>query len=207
MPNQFGEITDRGLSASLQKRFGVDPNLSLSLMPELAATVVVDQMEELLFHMGWRRYMYGNTVAALAANAGRFRLRNPDASNILIKVEQILFGSSGAFCEATLNETIGAGIADLAGFVSGLNRDTRAGLGGGTLLGSAGRLSFLATAALAVAGVDVVTPVNQMQSIPGLPIFLVPGTAMDCGSFQVNQNFIFTVIWRERQINDPEIAP
>jgi hypothetical protein len=204
MPNQFGDIPDRGISTALQRRLGVDPSLTLSLMPELAAMMALPS-DELLYHMGWRRYSLRLSLAAVAANAGIIRMRMPPGTNLIAIVERVLTWS-GAAIEVGSSMTSGAG--NLTTVVAGgLPRDTRQNDGTNLAIGSTLVCSTDSIGLQVGTSSDMPALANVAVDLPQLPTILTPGFALNCFTQQLNQAVNWTVVWRERILNDQENAP
>jgi hypothetical protein len=211
VPNQFGEITDRGLSQALQRRFGVDPNLSLSLMPELGATIDLGDAPELRFHAGWRRWQASATIAALAANAAIVRIQGPQSlatgfqPNLMIVVEKIQVSSSVA--TQVLGKMTAFGSADLTTVIATMiPRDFRQNPTPSAIARSQATVSTDRLALITGTGIDFLIPANDSREVPGAPWVINPGWGLDVGCGTVNQPFSFTIVFRERFMNDQENA-
>lgn len=202
MPNGLGAIYDRGLNAALERRFGVRDDVGMSLMPELATVIPAGDGAELLYHLGWRRYALFLSTAAVAANAGIIRCNNPAGSGVMVKVE-LLSVSSSVTSSFGASFTTG-GPANLTTVVAGgIPRDGRQFNGGGGTGSNAVWSTDNLGAQVPTMGQWLVLA-NTYFAAPFVPVFLMPGQAINFFSGQLNQNNIWGVAWSERFMNDQE---
>jgi len=203
VPNQYGAITDRGISNALQKRFGVDPSLNLSLMPEFSAGFTFPS-DELFYHLGWRRWSVASNIAAVAAQSGRAQIRVPDAANVLVVVESVLITVAAA-AEITAQYAYGPGNIELATINNSvMPRDGRMRPAGGTI-----SIISQTTSAVFVTqiGIDMAILANTPTYLPGAPWVMLPGNLLIFGNTAVNSSMNYTMTFRERMLNDQENVP
>lgn len=201
MPSQLGAILDRGLTDALQRRWLVRDDMSLSLTPELTCVVPVNT-DEMLYHMGWRRYMASATIGALAANSAVVQLRIPRGSNIICVIEGI-----GFFGPAT--EIVVSGIVSVSDLTL-LGAQVRDTLQTATKPGTAIPSQTVA-AAPGTGGGGILSTASGAVNPPIFPLVIRPslnaGVALDGYQFAsttVNQAFDICLTWRERMLNDQE---
>lgn len=203
MPIQLNSIVDRGINTALTRRLGLLADATVSLMPELAPTLALQSMPEMDFHMGWRKYMVSGSVPALAGNQGTVRIRMPRSATVLCIIEAFWMGNTPAD-EITIAGIINT--VDLATLLGAQVRDTiqpatkpgvcavssearpNNGFGGGCIM--------------------------RADAVPVAPVFplilrpsLIPGSQLDGFEFQrltVNAAMDFTLLYRERVLNDQE---
>lgn len=201
MPNQFGQLQDRGTTKALQVRFSLSPDYTLSLTPEVGAVIPLD-MPELLFHQGWRRYQSAGTITAGVGNAARIQLRNPVGSNIITIVEAFVFFASVAleFVEAQMSPPV---VADLTTIFGSSPRDYRQPNGKPGLCVVSGQQG----AALSINTMIAGAPASTLGSMPGMPLELFPGDGVQFSSETLNQAVDFGILYRERVLQEQENTP
>lgn len=209
LPNQLGQLQDRGTVRAFITRFGLNPDYSLNLMPELAPVVPLE-MPELLYHQGWRRWQGVTTQAAVAAQVGRSQLRVKDANpaanyaGVICVVEKVLCSSNANF-QVVADFGYGPNAVDLGTVVNWEFRDGRqtptAAL---TDLILSQDTNAAAPTALAV---NVFAAANTSVEVPGGPWVLLPGNQMLITNNVVNQPWVTTWIVRFRQLQEQENTP
>src|SRR6267142_6604417 len=201
----YGQLQDRGTVRALQTRFGVSPDFNVSLTPELGAVIPLD-MPELLFHQGWRRWMAGLTVPAVAAKAARAQFRvfegsptNPVTQLVIIeRVLVTLDATSNIFTAFGYGPA--ADLATVTGF--GEFRDGRMRPLGAqnTVILSFGTSAVILAPEAAAAG----RLANTEYEVPGGPWVFFPANQFLIGVSALNSAMQVTWIWRERPLQEQE---
>lgn len=209
MPMSYGQLQDRNVTRALQQRFGLDPNFTLSLMPELTADINLDQSQpDLLYPIGWKRYAAGSQVGAIAAQNGRVSLRLPGTStNHVVVVEKVVVSTATT---ATFNASVQKGAAALSNSRGVGVRDVRqpnvAGIPSQALVSdqtdAAGGPTVATEQVIVLANTAV-----ELVSLAGVVLFgTVANTAVEIFCQTVNQAYSYTFVWRERLLGDQEGA-
>jgi hypothetical protein len=203
---RFNEILVGRYNRFLQKLFSMKGGPpSPQLASEIATNVQFFSGVENRYLESWNRFAAAQSDAALAANTDAVRLRNPTGSGVIAVIEKI-YADSGTAQLVTLS--LGPSNAALAGGaqalttarldkrtnqnptleISGAN-NSPAGLSSQKLIG-------LLSSTL---GYDFILSVGQ--EIP-----LLPGDAVQITSSVVNTTLDVSFIWRERSLEDSELA-
>jgi hypothetical protein len=209
--NRLNDIVDRGINAAVSRRLGL-PDTGLSLMPELAPTFDLETMPELRYGVGWKRWTKGTTIPALAANNAQIRFQVPattaPAPPVICIIESIVLSALVAM------EIVGR--LDLTGFTdlvtvitANLKMDTRQ-----PQVDSFTHVSIDKLAAISSTGIDFILGVNTPTPVPGGPWILTSNIAspiasppsLSIGSLLANTALTFQCTYRERTLNDAEIA-
>ena len=200
----FNEILEGGLNNSLTKRLAMTggspaPSLTPEIFPVLNLGVA---WEELAFNQGWRRWQTSGTQPAVAAQAGRMKLRNPPNSGVLVVVEQIIVANSGATDFMTMDVGYGPDTVDLATNVLAEPRDTRQ-------TPSASGLAVVtrgtSAATFTVGSARLVTLGNSNTVVPGAPWLLWGNGAILIGKDTLNSDFVCNLVWSERGMTRGEL--
>lgn len=202
--SQFGTIFDRGISEAVGRRLGLG-DTSLSLMPELAVTLALESMPEMMWHLGWRRLMASGTAAAVAASFATVQIRMPKNTNSLCVIEAC-YMRGPASAEIVVNGVNTA--TELANPASLQTRDT---LG----LSHVGGNCFVSHTAAVTNGTQGGGIYNSQADVPAafFPLILRPekGVALEINAWQfqfttVNVAVDYCLVYRERIVNDQENA-
>lgn len=196
------------VSQWLEKRFNAKGGQVITdLDPRLGVEMTFPSGVEDRYLQGWNRFAVATNVAALAANFGRARIRNPGGSNVIAVLEMlsILEVGAGAVAETPI-ATWGAVTTDLTNLVGlTFTRMDPRGNPTPTVI-----VSFVAQAAggqallqkgITVAGGTVEFIQNPNQEIP-----ILPGQAVDLQSSTANTQAIMSFMWRERALELSELT-
>lgn len=155
--------------------------------------------------LGWRFFGRGATVGAGGAGTfAAYRLRNPTGSNVIAVVEKVAVMSVAS--QFTLNR--GPLPASDLGTIDSANvsvRDVRLGNTSGTLVASSGVPAAVTGFAwlqmqTADAGIrDGILYENQ-ECVIG------PGDQATLWNLTANSSLVFSLMWRERQLEESELA-
>src|SRR5262245_17930602 len=206
----LNDVVDRGINVAVSRRLGIGPDATLSLLPELGINMVLPS-EELLYHMGWRRYQKASSAAAVAAQAWHSRLRNPDGSGIIVIVDAVLLSTTGAAgmtidYSPIVGATLDLGTIDTSG-VGAVPRDNRQTIPTAFISSNAVISHETTTTPLANTGLQFRMGQNAPFLVPGGPWIVLPRTGAQFDSQQLNQDVSCTWFWRERPLNDQENVP
>jgi len=206
-PIGLNEVVDRGINVAVSRRLGIG-DTGLSLLPELGINMVLPS-DELLFHMGWRRYQRGVAQGAVAAQAPTVKLRNPLNSNILALVEAIVVTNNGGAAAVKIEfgyqlspATDFANFPDLA-----MIRDSRQSAPANFVFSNCVVSHETNATPFVTGGMAFRIPANVPFSLPGAPWIVMPGFAVIVGQDVLNQALDVQIIWRERILNDQENVP
>jgi len=204
MPMELNALTDRGTSDAYSRRFGLTAQFGMALAPELFAVAYPGEYPELFYHQGWRRWQVGVPIAAVAAQAGKFQIRNPDASSSLVVVEKIVVSMTAA-TEIKGDFGYGPGNVDLA-TIAGTHefRDGRQVPSGKGLAIVSHTTEVPALVAFAV---NAVFAGNAPFELPGAPWVMVPGNVLTFAVTALNTILFYNIVWRERRLQDQENVP
>lgn len=175
------------------------------LATEITPQIEMDSAENLenRFPMGWRSWSGFLNSPASVGNNSSGRMNNPQGSNTLVVIEKISFGCTLTDTPQVTKGPINGG--NLAGTVSGSNRDARMGASGSVvLLSQAGQVGVVGTVIWlgqvpGKASIDVILYQNE-------EIVLMPGDVLTCFSGVVNQAIFFSFQWRERALEEGELT-
>jgi hypothetical protein len=204
----FNEVENARYNRMLQKLFGVKGTAPVrQLAGEIAASLPLFNGVENRYLESWDRFALAFNAVAAAGNQSAVRIRNPKGSNVIAVVEKFAFGSDTAqqpnvfqFRDdgtdlATIISTAGTGF-DIRGrpnaalICSRQNTQVAAPL-------PASNDSIDNHFILASQPRDIVNDFDQQ-------LVLVPGTGYQVVAGTVNTNLTFSVLWRERTLEDSE---
>lgn len=179
-------------SSGQLERFGETLTPTINLWEEI----------EWSFLRGELLFQVTTTVGAIVAEFGTVALVNPAGSSLLVRAEDVVFGSTAAAVVAVLSVvTQAAAEATLGGVAVGVSRDrrnlntSRCSVRAGTDPAGVGAAMERASSA-AAAG---------FSFFRGLPVVLPPGQALVVQSGTVNQVFEASFKWRERHAMNGEL--
>lgn len=171
--------------------------------PAVQVTLAADKGVDSRYLEGWNRYAIAVVVNALAANFSRTRIRNPPGSGIIAVLEQISY-SPGTGADTPII-AYGATVTDLATLSTlTFSRMDPRGNPQPTCIVSgnaqaAGGIPNLQRSVSSGATTDFIT--NPDQEIP-----LLSGQVIDVQSNVANTQSIVTFMWRERVLEQSELA-
>ena len=206
----YNEILVGRFSRGLQKLFGIKGTVPAKTLEGAVMPVVVTENMmslELRLVQSWRSW--ANLLTAAAGGAGNtsaVRLRNPAGSNVIAVIEKILFvgGATGDFPVINRGPT---GTADFGTIIPPGNvRDVRIGPIGPTLVLSS---STNAGARVRTTWWQGALPVNGSSEAilyENQELVLGPSDVMTLYSFVLNFQLSATVFWRERALEEGELA-
>lgn len=204
MPIGLNEVVDRGVNVALSRRLGLQ-DTSVTLMPELAPVMQLPA-EELMYHMGWRRYMVNGSVGAVVGQSGIVQFRMPKNSNLMALIESFTVGGPTQPLANQIAVSGFVGNTDLATVITGGQpRDTRQPFKPGTcILSETTQVGF-------TAGAFFYTTAQLSGALFPLIILSAPDSSrIDGYTFQLatqNLAFDWTIVYRERILNDQENVP
>jgi len=201
----LNDVVDRGINVAVSRRLGLLPDATLSLLPELGINMVLPS-DELLYHMGWIRWTRGVNVAAVAAQFGVSRMRNPANSNIMSLIEGVLLTAAGT-SKFDLDLITGANSDFATVDLSAIPRDARARDPNSTRAANCIISHETNGVGVTAAGMQFTILANTPTFIPVTPLILRPFSAYVIGNNTVNTAYDLTWIWRERILNDQENVP
>lgn len=201
----YNEIQIGRLNRFLQKYFGIKGGPPA---PQLAADIQVAlnlfNGAENRYLEGWDRFAVTDSQAAVAANAGGLRLRNPAGSNVIAVFEGVWAFNTTAVVDqpalqhAAIATDLGTAIAFTTNRLDPRGRPNSSLIfskaSPAALLTTMWQLPFLANTFSAFIGTDI-------EEFP-----LLPGDAIQIVSNQVNQLIGASFLWRERFLEDGERA-
>jgi hypothetical protein len=200
---RLNEILVGRFARGLQKVFGMKGEVPVaSLAPEVMPVHSLMSGIENRYLEGWDLYSWTAGVAAVAAQQGCFRLRNPPTSNVLaVVVKASVFGA------LTDGPQLQQGAVGVDFAVAGMTN---------VRLDSRGRPSPTLIFSTSNAGNPPVSlPVRMQASFPAnasvdyilhedMEIPLLPGDAIQFQSNVANQNLNGCFTWRERFLEESE---
>lgn len=196
----YNEILVGRYARMLQKLFSMKGMAPVKqLAGEITPNISVFSGVENRYLEGWETFSILIGQAAVAAQVGVVRLRNPVANNVIAVLIRVSCFTSLVADTYDLNSVTTA--ADLSATTTGRRLDARGRLASACMASST-------TQAAPVAGViRVNTPANtsadfiwtDVQEIP-----LLPGDAIDIHGNTVNTFFATSFMWRERFLEDSE---
>jgi hypothetical protein len=203
---RLNEILVGRFARGLQKLFGIKGTVPVStLAPEIMPVHTDFSGTENRYLEGWNRFGIQVQQAAVAAQTGGVRLRNPTGSNVIIVVEKLLYANLTPTAD-TGQLLISTATADLATIVALTNArfDPRgnpqptAVMSSTTNPGSLGPgTAKAAWQANATSNYDVIG--TDIQEFP-----LLPGDAAQVQSVAVNLQVNVIWWWRERFLEESE---
>ncbi len=160
---------------------------------------------------GWNEYMQWFQIAAVAAQTGAVRMRNPPTSNVMVVIEKITYIVIDVTADTPAVQQ-GPITTDLATLVTGIKnrRDSRIDPQAASVILSqaAAAGSALASGNKLMIGVgprangafsgDFIQTVDQ-------EITVLPGDALQVIGGLVNATFTCAIMWRERPIEESEL--
>jgi len=204
MPIGLNNVVDRGINVALSRRLGLG-DTNVSLMPEIAPVIPIDA-PEMAYHLGWRRYMTGGSIAAGGVGQNAIlQFRLPNRSNIIAVVEgAFMFSTAGAATFLEMTIAMGLFATDLAIPFAGQPRDTRQPF-------NTGSLQVSGTTAAPVGGMLFHPSVPTFPLFPIILFSSVNATpqSLSLNGFTIqavlgNQQADIGVLWRERILNEQE---
>jgi hypothetical protein len=200
----YNEILTGRHNRFIQKLFGMKGRPPA---PQLSGDI---QMSHAIFHgaenrwiESWNQWGVGNTIAAVAANTNAFQLRNPAGSGVIAVVYKMNVWTSSAAAEE-FDAGIGANNADLLTVQANFPQDLRQGSNASaTCIASSAGTS---TGALQISSRVIVLPNVTYEYIQydDQCWTLTPGATLRVVSTVANQITGFTLIWRERILEEGE---
>lgn len=151
---------------------------------------------------GWNRFAVVTTVAAVAANFSRVRIRNPVGSNVVVVLEQL---AANVSTQDTVLVTWGPTVTDLTTLttLTSTRMDPRGNATPTAIVSgnaqAAGGQAFLQRVVPTTATVDFVQ--NSDQEIP-----ILPGQVVDIQDLAANITLAVTLMWRERALEASELT-
>lgn len=206
----YNEILVGRFARGLQKLFGIKGTVpAKQLSGEILPTIKTEDMMSLELRIlgSWRSFTRSGSVAAGGAgNRSAYRLRNPPGSNVIAVLEKFLFNAFFATDTPFINRGP-TGTGDLTTNDSGAVsiRDLRMGPINSSLI-----LSF--STAAAVVGVQQIQVGALLNTSadgiinPNHEIVIAPGDLLTLYANTLNQGLAFTLMWRERALEEGELA-
>lgn len=153
---------------------------------------------------GWNRFAVVALIPPVAAQLGRFRIRNPVGSNVITVIEQLTALSTGGPDQVVT--TWGAVTTDLTTLVTlTFTRMDPRGNPQPTSIVSFNQQASGGQALLERAYNSANLPVDFIQSADQ-QITNLPGQAIDVQAGTVNLNLTVSVMWRERAMEASELT-
>jgi hypothetical protein len=205
---KFNEILVGRYNRFLAKLFGM--KTGGAVIPQLASEVQpvfpFFNGAENRYLEGWDRFVGGGTIGAVALNQSAYRLRNPTGSNVMAVVEKWAAVTS---LGQILIFSGGTATADLAVVGTGSGLDPRGRKNSTCKITSQNN----AAAAPGLTGAFTIDAPIVLASSPwnfvrfeNQEIPLLPGSALQLVDNTVNADLNFSVMWRERALEDSEQA-
>ena len=200
------EILVGRFNRALQKFLSMKgPPPAPQLASDIGATFNFPIGNEFRYLESWFRYGSRHIIAADAAAAGGFRMRNPVGSNVIAVLEKITV-NAGTVGGYAFDHGLAVGVPDLTTIVAAIQErfDPR-GQQQPTLVRSlqttptvlgAGTTKWEASVA--------VTTVNDLIQTDIQEVTILPGDFMTLRATAVNQGWIASVWWRERALEESE---
>lgn len=171
---------------------------------QVMQTLAIDKGVDHRYLEGWNRFAVVQVIAAVAAQASRFRIRNPAGSNVITIIEQLnCFVTTGATDDPFV--TWGAVTTDLANLttLTFTRMDPRGNPQPTNIV------SFNQQAAGGQALLNRIMPVGSnidFINYPDQQIPNLPGQAVDVQSQVLNQQLVVGIMWRERALESSELT-
>jgi hypothetical protein len=202
----YNEILVGRFNRLLQKLTGLKgktgaPQLAGEIMPVIPFFYGAENR----FLEGWDRFAASASIAAVAAQSGAARLRNPAGSNLLVVIEFISFSNIVAADLPILFNSV-TNTTDLGTIQNPANLDAR-GRPNSSTIASIGTNAANMTGARALCTKSVLQNTNvdfvlfEDQEFP-----ILPGESYEIRSSNVNQGVNMSWIFRERFLDDSERA-
>lgn len=193
------------ISRWLEKVYNVKGGpLLVDISPSLVAvTVAGDNVEERV-PSSWNRFGATNTVPAVAAALGAFRLSNPAGSGALVVIEKATVASLLADSPLIIQSS-GAFATPFGGITTSVRLDARTintSSAASVTFGSAASTSgqaIVRTAYGANASYDFISEDDQ-------ELLALPGDAVTIWGATLNQAFFGSFVWRERALETSELT-
>jgi hypothetical protein len=172
------------------------------LSSEMQATFSIYYGVENRYLESWQRFAKRFFVAAVAAQFGDLRIRNPVTSGTILVLEKILIENTVAHEFVTQLQTIGSDLASIQS-PAGNRLDARHAINptaivSQTTIGAVPNTFLILGGAVAAnQQVDLITYENQ-------EITILPGDALDVIHAVANQALACSFMWRERALEDSE---
>jgi hypothetical protein len=204
MMARFNEILVGRYNRFLQKLLtlkGGPPSPQLS--SEIGSTFVFFNGRENRYLEGWNTYAFRFSVTGVAAVASAGRLRNPAGSNVIAIFERITFINTAAADLPTLQQATTNLDSDSAATMLSGSLDNRQKQGASALILSSSTTTGTGLAIRYQVGAAANAPadfiITDIQEWP-----LLPGDAIQIQSANSNQQAIFSLLWRERFLEESE---
>jgi hypothetical protein len=209
---KYNEILAARFNKALTKIFGMKGEAPApQLASEINAALPMFYGREMRNLEGWQSAMGHGAIAAVAANNGKIRLRNPAGSNVIIVIERMT-AQTVAAGGTQLNFNLPPDVGDFATFGTWVNTDSRSGAtaanGNAALQGRISSATAATTGGPDVYQVPTVVAgalafadyiISDVQEI-----VLLPGCSVDLVNQTQNANFDASFMWRERVMEESE---
>jgi hypothetical protein len=202
---RFNEILVGRYNRFIQKLLSMKGEASLfQFSTEMMAVLPFFNGRENRFLEGWSTFGHVRNVVASAGNAGAIRIRNPFNSNLVAVFEKILVGSANT--DQPLLQ-LQSTAADLTPFsVTPLRWDARQGLVSTSLVMSDNAAGPTIALQAKMQGFFVANTAFDFIGTDVAELPLLPGDAIQVQSGVLNQAIIVSWLWRERMLEESEIA-
>ncbi len=203
---RFNEILVGRYNRYLQKLLSMKGPASLvSLSDELSTVFPLFSGAENRWLEAWQKFGINFTVAAVAAQVGAVRLRNPIGSNVVAVIERAWAFNATATVDQPLFQINKFSGADLAATGNGQRFDAR-GIQASSLVASAGAAAAPSIGGGFCQGIFAANQIFELITTDIDEIPLAPGDSFQMQSNVVNQEFRGCYLWRERFLEDSERA-
>lgn len=176
----------------------MDVEQSISVILPIASGVEERYLE------GWNRFGAANTVPAVAAAIGAFRLHNPSTSQTVAVIEKALYATI-ITDQPLILQSNGASAADFGTVVTSVRLDAR------TINASSATSCTIGSAAtttgqvIAIAAVPANSSYDWINTIDA-ELTILPGDAVTIWGRVLNQAFFGSYVWRERALEASELT-
>jgi hypothetical protein len=203
----FNEILAGRFNRFLQKHLSMKgPPPAAQLAGEIVPAVDFVTGVESFLHQGWQKYGVYFTRAAVAAQNSAAEIRNPKTSGVIVVIESIVFATvqGVAVCYSTNSGPL---TTDLATSVvpTFARWDGRGGLNPSAILSVGNNATGISAPNKHVCCLAANTAIELInhgdQELP-----ISPGDALQLLTLTLNVNLDVGVQWRERPLEDSELA-
>lgn len=199
---RYNEILVGRFARAVQKLFGMKGEVPVgSLAGEVNITHFFQNGAENRYLEGWDRFATNFDVAAVAAQFGEARLRNPNTSNMIAVVEKINFINIAGVTDQQ-GIILDSTSTDLGATLAYTQLDSR-GRPAGSLVTSkgnnvAGPAAYMMITQVQVGGQAdlLVVDIQEFAVLPGRTLRIFSGIA--------NQRLSGSIVWRERFLEESE---
>ena len=210
---KFNEILSGRYNRILQKLFGMKGGPpAAQLAGEIQPSLQFFRGQEERYLEGWTLVSGFGTTVATAGSTGKFRIRNPTNSGVILVITKLAIADR----QATNTFTIGWGPANNADFGNQTNptvidarlRQPGVGASGPVV----GRFTFAqdATGAtgtgVGIFAVDAANKFYDMILTHDQEMVMLPGDGLGIFAQNVNQSEELWVMWRERAMEESELS-